>query len=82
MEGPKYPVEVLSDIETQLSLPLFRGVPIGPTLSGICSIELLDGHGDWSLLARCKNIARQVKYFLLPGGGRGSARRSRKIASW
>ena len=28
--APTFPVEVLRDIQAQLSLPLFRGVPVGP----------------------------------------------------
>jgi glycosyltransferase involved in cell wall biosynthesis len=65
-EGAKFPVEVLRDIEAQLSLPLFRGVPIGPTLGNICAIELYEGHGKWNLAARWKDRARRVKHFLRP----------------
>jgi glycosyltransferase involved in cell wall biosynthesis len=68
-EGPKFPVEVLRDIEAQLSLPLFRGIPVGPALGNICAIELYEGHGNWSFAARCKDRLRRLKYFLRPACG-------------
>jgi len=78
-------VEVLRDIEAELSQPLFRGVPIGPALSSACIVEIRNRHGDWGLLARWKNRARQVKCFLLPGGGSENAPaipRNRILVTW
>ena len=66
--SPTFSVDVLRDIEAELSEPTFRGVPIGPVLSSACFIKLRDKHGDWSWLARWKNRARQIKYFLRSGG--------------
>ena len=54
--APTFPVEVLRDIEAQLSLPLFRGVPVGPTLGNICAVELYEGHGKWNFAARWKDL--------------------------
>ena len=37
-DGPKFPVEVLRDIEARLSLPLFRGMPIVAMLGNMCAL--------------------------------------------
>jgi len=69
-EGPKFPVEVLRDIEAQLSQPLFRGMPIGPTLGNLCALQLYEGHGNWNRLTRWKDRARKIKYFFRRPSGR------------
>jgi glycosyltransferase involved in cell wall biosynthesis len=59
-------VDVLHDIEKELSLPLFRGMPLGPVLNDVCAIELLNGNGKWGTAARWKDRARTLKHFLRP----------------
>jgi hypothetical protein len=61
-----YSIEVLHDIERELSEPLFRGVPIGPALGTACVIELHFGNGNWTFTERWKNLLRRLKYTLRP----------------
>ena len=61
-----YPVEVLRDIEAELSEPRFRGVPLGPTLSDLCMIEFYSGRGEWGVTARWKDRARRLRHYLRP----------------
>ena len=83
--SPTFPVEVVRDIEAELSEPLFRGVPIGPTLNDICVIGLYNGRGDWSLAERWKNRLRRAKHFLRPQTARqplSSPPGSRILVTW
>jgi hypothetical protein len=63
-DNPTFSIDVLRNIEAELSEePLFRGVPLGPTLNDACIIELLNGRGDWSVKERWKNRLRRLKYY-------------------
>lgn len=68
----QYGLDVLRDIETRLSEPLFRGVPLGPTLTDVCNIDLRNGRGDWSRATRWKNHLRRIKYYWFRGGDRNT----------
>jgi hypothetical protein len=62
----RLPADVLVEIEEALAVPLFRGAPIGPTLSSLMQIELLTGKGRWDSLAIAADVARWVRHRLLP----------------
>jgi GT2 family glycosyltransferase len=84
-DHPTFSIEVLRDIETSLSDPTFRGVPLGPTLNDVGVIEFYLGHGDWSAAARWKNRLRRVKYSLRPVSGRmplPTIPRNRILITW
>ena len=53
-------------IETELSKPPFYGIGLGPALNDSLMIEFFDGLKGWGLLARWKNRARYLKYWLRP----------------
>ena len=64
--NPTFSVEVVREIESELSEPLFRRVPIGPCLSASIHISLYNGGGDWSLKERWKNRLRRLKHYMRP----------------
>ncbi len=56
--------EALREIEGELSCPLFRGIPMGATLSQSLVIRFLWGHADWRWRVRLLNQARYQRHRL------------------
>jgi hypothetical protein len=84
-DNPTFSVDVLRDIESELSKPLFRGVPLGPALNDTCILELLNRYGDWSEKERWKNRMRRLKHFVRPRIARQSLpmpHRHRLFVTW
>jgi hypothetical protein len=64
-----YDYDTLHGIEKELSEPLFRGIPIGPSLADCILIDIVCGQRDWSTRQRWTNRARWLKYWLRPQYG-------------
>ena len=68
------PIDIIRDIEVELSEPLFRGVPMGPTLNNLCCIDILgDRRANWTFTAGWKNRLRMFKHYFRPAVGHKAA---------
>jgi hypothetical protein len=56
--------ESINQIESDLSAPPFRGVPLGSALAFLLHIEIYCGHSDWGAWNAMKNWAR-IRYHRL-----------------
>ncbi len=77
--------EMAREIAVQLSQPLFRGIPVGQTLTDVLTINFVNGRGDWGFASRWKDRARKLKYFLRPVVGRSqlpSVPQGRIVVTW
>jgi hypothetical protein len=63
--SPDISASVLREIETELSYPLFYGMPLGPALNDTLVIRLSWGHADWRRSRRVSQ-ARRLQMWLRP----------------